>query len=79
MSEEKHIIEPQRLGIWVAATFVLALLALVLSLINMKRTGEGLLISQTEILLLNNKIEALQKNVAAMPAAPAAQEKAAKP
>ncbi|SFN18844.1 hypothetical protein SAMN05660284_00809 [Formivibrio citricus] len=78
MSEEKHIIEPQRLGIWVAAAFILALLALVLSLINLKRTGEGLLISQTEILLLNNKIEALQKN-AAMPAAPAMQEKAAKP
>lgn len=78
MSEEKHIIDPQRLGVWVAATFVLALLALVLSLVNLKRTGEGLLISQTEILLLNNKIEALQKN-AAQPPAPAMQQEATKP
>ena len=73
MSDEKHIIEPQRLGLWVAVTFILALLALVLSLVNMKRTGEGLLISQTEILLLNKKIEALQKD--ATPPVSAAQSK----
>lgn len=72
MAEEKHIIEPQRLGLWVAAAFILALLALVLALVNMKRTGEGLLISQTEILLLNKKIEALQKQVS--PAPPAAEQ-----
>jgi hypothetical protein len=69
MSDEKHIIEPQRLGVWVAVAFVLALLALILALVNMKRTGEGLLISQTEILLLNKKIETLQKNAAQTPAA----------
>lgn len=65
MSEEKHIIEPQRLGLWVAVTFILALLALVLSLVEMTRTSDALVVTQAEILLLNKKIQALEKN--AMP------------
>lgn len=72
MSEkETCIIEPQRLGIWTAAAFILALLALVLSLAGMKRANEALVLTQAEVLLLNKKIEALQKKEAAPPAAPA--------
>ena len=74
--EEKHIIEPQRLGLWVAAAFILALLALVLSFVNMKRSNDALVITQAEVLLLNKKIEAIQKDAA--PAAPAQQTQSAK-
>ena len=74
--EEKHIIEPQRLGIWVAAAFILALLALVLSFVNMKRSNDALITTQAEVLLLNKKIEALQKDAA--PAAPAQQNRSSK-
>ncbi len=74
--EEKHIIEPQRLGLWVAAAFILALLALVLSFVNMKRSNDALVITQAEVLLLNKKIEAIQKDAA--PAAPTQQNQSTK-
>lgn len=63
MADEKHIIEPQRLGLWVAVTFVLALLALVVALVDMSRTNKALVITQAEILLLHKRIQALQKDV----------------
>ena len=75
MSEEKHIIEPQRLGLWVAVTFILALLALVLSLVEMTRTSDALVVTQAEVMLLNKKIQALEKN-AMPPSAPTEQPKA---
>ena len=72
MSEKEIcIIEPQRLGIWTAAAFILALLALVMSLVGMKRANEALVLTQAEVLLLNKKIEALQKKDIAPTAAPA--------
>ena len=76
MADEKHIIEPQRLGLWVAAAFILALLALVLSIVSMNRNSDRMVVTQAEILLLNKKIQALQKD-AAPPAAPAAPAAAA--
>lgn len=68
MAEEKHIIEPQRMGLWIAAAFILALLALVLSLVNMQRTKEVFYATQTQVLLLNKKIEDLSKGDTAPPA-----------
>lgn len=75
MADEKHIIEPQRLGLWVAVTFIIALLALVVTLVDMNRTNKALVLTQAEILLLHKRIQALQKDVTPPePAKPAAEE-----
>jgi uncharacterized membrane protein len=59
MAEIKHMIEPERLGLWVAVTFVIALLALVVSLIGFNASKNLMYMTQTEVLLLNKKIETL--------------------
>ncbi|GBG13161.1 MFS transporter [Novimethylophilus kurashikiensis] len=61
MTDIKHIIEPERMGLWVASTFILALLALAVALIGIQRNKEVAYISQAEVLMLNKKIEALNK------------------
>ena len=79
MANMDNIIEPSRQGIWVAATFVMALLALVVAIVGVTRNSELLYMTQTELLLINQKIEALQggKAPAAAPAAPVAPAAAA--
>lgn len=74
MSNMDNIIEPGRQGMWVAATFVLALLALVIAIVGVTRTNDLMYMTQTELLLVHNKIEALEAGKAppAAPAAPAA-------
>ena len=57
MADIKHIIEPERLGLWTAATFVIALLALVIALIGITRSSDLMYMTQAEVLLLNKKIE----------------------
>lgn len=57
MTDVKHIIEPERIGLWVAATFVIALLALVVALVGLNRSRDLMYMTQTEVLLLNKKIE----------------------
>ncbi len=76
MSDMKHIIEPERLGLWTAATFVVALLALVLAMIGLHRSNDLMYMTQTEALLLNKKIEGGNPagNMPATPAQPAQQE-----
>lgn len=71
MAETKHIIEPERYGTWIAVTFVLALLALVMALGAVKQVNDLTVVTQGQVLLLNKKIEGNQ------PAAPAAAEAAA--
>lgn len=73
MVDINHIIEPERLGLWTAVTFVIALLALVVALVGLKRTNDLMYITQAEVLLLNKKIENANPT-ASMPAAPAEQE-----
>lgn len=75
MAETKHIIEPERFGTWIAVTFVIALLALVVALVAVQRTNDLTANTQAEILLLNQKIESSQ--TAAPAAEPAAPEAAA--
>ena len=58
MSGVNHVIEPERFGVWIAVTFVIALLALIAALVAINRTNELTTITQAEILLLNKKIEA---------------------
>jgi len=57
MADVKHIIEPERLGLWTATTFVIALLALVVALVGLNRTRDLMYMTQAETLLLNKKIE----------------------
>lgn len=64
----KPLIEPERLGLWVAATFVLALLALVVGFIAMQRTTHSFGITQTEFILLSEKVNEMERKVAAAPA-----------
>ncbi|MDP3776799.1 hypothetical protein [Methylotenera sp.] len=71
MANMDHIIEPDRQGIWIAATFIVALLALVVAIVGVSRNNDLMYMTQTELLLINDKIEALQ-TVAPPPAAPAA-------
>lgn len=73
MAEMKHIIEPERLGLWTAVTFVIALLALVVALIGIYRSNDLMYITQTEALLLNKKIENINPTVN-RPSTPAQQE-----
>lgn len=83
MTDFKHIIEPERIGLWVAVTFIVALLALVTATIAIKRNNELAYVTQAEVLILNTKIEKLNPTAKApapvpAPAAEAAPEAAAK-
>lgn len=70
--EVKHIIDPERHGLWIAASFILALLALVVAFASMQRTNIVLVGTQAEVVALNNKIEALKAEKAAPAVAPTA-------
>ncbi len=67
MSDIKHIIEPERQGLWIAVTFIIALIALALSVISVSRIDDTVAATQLEILFLNKKIETMR----AAPATPA--------
>ena len=56
MLEKTHIIAPENMGLWATAAFILALLALVISFVNLYRTSEMMAITQAEILMLNHKV-----------------------
>lgn len=72
MTDFKHIIEPERLGLWVAASFVLALLALVVAIVAIQRNAELAVVTQSEVMMLNQKI--VENQPAAAAEAPAAAE-----
>lgn len=71
MFEEKHLIAPENMGLWTTVAFILALLALVVSLVNLYRTNEMMAITQSEMLMLNNKMHGTANP---MPAPDAAQQ-----
>jgi|APLak6261696175_1056226.scaffolds.fasta_scaffold07269_3 hypothetical protein len=73
MADIKHVIEPERFGLWIAATFVIALLALVVALISLTRVSDLMYITQAETILLNKKIENANTS-ADMPAPPVQEE-----
>lgn len=73
MTDLKHIIEPERQGLWIAVTFIIALLALVVALVGISRINNTVVATQLEVLVLNQRIAALQaKQTAPAPATPAA-------
>lgn len=58
MAEIKHIIEPERYGTWIAATFIIALLALAVALGAVYQVNDLTTITQGQVVLLNKKIDA---------------------
>jgi hypothetical protein len=73
MADINHIIEPERLGLWTAVTFVIALLALVIALIGLNRSSDLMYMTQAEVLLLNKKIENASQPATVQPSVPAQQ------
>jgi hypothetical protein len=71
MSDLKHIIEPERQGLWIAVTFIIALLSFVIALVGISRINNTVIATQLEVLVLNKKIEALETAKTATPPAPA--------
>ena len=69
MTDLKHIIEPERLGLWTAAAFIVALLALVVALASIYRTNDMMAATQLQILVLNKKIADTAKEGSAAPVA----------
>ena len=69
MVEKTHFIASENRGLWAAVAFILALLALVVSLVNLYRTNEMMALTQTEILMLNNKVGGAADAMAAPDAA----------
>jgi hypothetical protein len=74
MSDVNHVIEPARFSIWIAVTFIVAVLALIMSLVALSRINELTTITQGEVLLLNKKIGRTQPE-----AAPSAEAETAAP
>lgn len=66
-----HIIETERHGLWIAVTFILALLALSVGIVSMVRVHQLAVLTQVEVLTLHKRIQKLEK-VPAPTAAPAA-------
>lgn len=68
MSDFKHIIEPERMGLWVSAAFIVGLLGLVVAFISMHRLNTATHLNQLQLIQLNQKIESLQKGAVTKPA-----------
>ncbi len=66
------IIKTERHGLWAAAAFVLALLAVIIGLVAVKRVHQVTVGTQIEVLVLSKKIDKLEAQLAAQAAAPAA-------
>ena len=78
MEDVVHIIKPERVGLWTAAAMIVALLALGTALVGIMRYHELAVASQTQVLMLNKKIEDMKGGTMAMPAMPASPMKEAK-
>lgn len=70
-----HIIETERHGLWIAVTFILALLALSVGVVSMVRVQQVGVATQLEVLALHKRIQKIEKGAAPV-AAPAAAEAA---
>ena len=73
MEERSRFIAPQRMGVWIVVALGTALLALVLAVWNVREDRVGVLVTQTEVINLNARLQALEKAAnKPAPAAPAA-------
>ena len=59
--DKRHLIEPENLGLWVAATFIIALLALVIGLSNLFHNATSTALIQMQILETNKQVATLHK------------------
>jgi hypothetical protein len=77
MEERSRFIAPQRMGVWIVVAFGTAVLALVLAFWTAREVHVGALVTQTEVLTLNARLQALERagNKPA-PVAPAAVQQA---
>ena len=64
---DQNIIEPKNLPMWTAAGFIVALLALTMAITGLYRSSAANVINQAQVLLLSQKIEALNKQVGITP------------
>ena len=74
MTKMDNIMDPERYGIWIAASFIIALLALVVAIVGISRTSDLMYMTQVEALLMNKKVEVLQPSAPAPAATDAAQK-----
>ena len=76
MQDTKHLITPDHHQLWTVVGFILAILALVLSMVGLYRISMATVISQAQIIMLNQKIETLSaKGPQALPKLTAPLEK----
>jgi hypothetical protein len=61
MAQDTPLIEPERVGLWAAAGFIIALLAFVLAFAGIYRSNHMIAATQLEILALNKKVEGMRK------------------
>jgi hypothetical protein len=64
---DQNIIEPKNLPLWTAAGFIVALLALTIAITGIYRNSAAAVLSQAQVLLLNQKIEVLNKRLEKTP------------
>ena len=55
--DKNHLIEPENFGLWIAATFIIALLSLVIGLACLYRIVEATAITQVQFLEMHQKLE----------------------
>ena len=67
--QNQNIIEPKNLPMWTAAGFIIALLAMTTAVTGLYQHSAAAVISQAQVLLLNQKIEALTLQMGKQPAA----------
>ena len=66
--DNQNIIEPKNIPIWTAAGLIVSILALAIAVTGLYRTSAAAVVGQAQVLLLNQKIEALSASVASQAA-----------
>lgn len=56
-----NIIEQERHGLWIAVTLIIAILALVLSFINLHRTHALAALTQVQVLSIDKRLDNMSK------------------
>ncbi len=62
-NESAEIIPTERRGLWIAVTFIIALLALFISIVAIYRLSIATAFTQGEVLILDNRIDKLEMKV----------------
>lgn len=65
---DQKIIDPKNIPMWTVAIFIVSALALVLSVTSLNRTHATAVLTGAELLVLNQRIQALTEQVNKQPA-----------